>query len=475
MPPSGCPIHRTRLSGCALATLAGLFVAATTVDAQAHPLDDLMPGHWYEVPDSRVETEFPDPPPIGNSGPGSVIGAWGGGAFDSIGERLLIWGGGHADYAGNEIYAFDVETMLWTRAWGPTPGIESIPGQCSPTYDDGNPSSRHTYDGMEFSPEAGLLWASGGFRFCGNASPDTRTWLFDPNQPGAAWMPGTNSLDANGTPTSAYDPVTGLIYYQGAYDFQAYDPVADTYTLVANVDAGWWLTANSTIDPVHRLMLSVGGGGLRVWDLNTLELTREQPTAGGEILIGAGPAGLQWDPELERPVVWVGGTSVYSLDVDTWEWFEHAPADDNAVMPTAPNGNGTYGRFRYMPSRNAYVVVNATNDNVFFYKATAGVGMPVPDPDPTGDSGGETTTSVDDTGGQASGDEAGDSTRGDGSPTTASTAAESSGGTPLDGDTTDGGCGCRTTPSMPSHVLPWLLAVVLPLRRRSGGTTTTRG
>ncbi|MEN3293595.1 MAG: hypothetical protein V7642_2848, partial [Burkholderiales bacterium] len=32
---------------------------------------------------------------------------------------------------------------------------------------------------------------------------------------------------------------------------------------------------------------------------------------------------------------------------------------------------GTYGRFRYSPSRNVFVLVNDTNQNVFIYKPGA--------------------------------------------------------------------------------------------------------
>ena len=449
-----------------LAMLAG---SGSALAGGAHPLDDLQPGHWYEVPDSRIEDQFPEPAPAGNTGPSAVIGAWGGGAFDSIGEQLLVWGGGHGDYGGNEVYAFDVAALAWSRSWGPSEGIDSIPGECSPEYPDGQPSSRHTYDGIQFSPETGLLWASGGFRFCGNTGSDQRTWLFDPANPGAGWFGGADALEGQGTPTSAYDPMTGWIYYQGANDLQAYDPSADSYTLVGSVDGGWWMSATSVIDPIDNLMISIGDDIVRVWDLNTMTVTLEQLTTGGDILVGAGPAGLQWDPQLERPVAWVGGTSVYSLDVSTWEWFEHAAADDNAVTPTDPNGTGTYGRFRYMPSRNAYVLVNATNENVYFYKATKGGGTPVPPP-PGGDSSGDGGASGEDSGGATTGASAdGGSASGDGSgPSDATGGTTAMGGSDdtagADAEGSEGGCGCHQSPATPFG-FAWLV-LLLGVRRR---------
>src|SRR4051812_41510191 len=156
----------------------------------AHPLATLAPGHWYEVPQSHIEAQFPTPRPAGD--PTAVIEAWGGGGYDSVRDRLFVWGGGHGDYGGNEIYVFDVETMAWSRPWGPAPVVTQTPPECSSTYAGGTPSARHTYDGIEFIPTTGQMWASGGFRFCGNASSDDVTWLFDFGA--LKWRQGPNAL-----------------------------------------------------------------------------------------------------------------------------------------------------------------------------------------------------------------------------------------------------------------------------------------
>jgi hypothetical protein len=47
------------------------------------------------------------------------------------------------------------------------------------------------------------------------------------------------------------------------------------------------------------------------------------------------------------------------------------PAPTNTITPTAPNQNGTYGRFRYVPSKNVFIVVNSVDENVYFYKFTS--------------------------------------------------------------------------------------------------------
>jgi hypothetical protein len=53
-------------------------------------------------------------------------------------------------------------------------------------------------------------------------------------------------------------------------------------------------------------------------------------------------------------------------------WTQATLSGSNTVTPMAANGDGTYGRFRYIPSKNAYVVVNSIDEDVFFYKLAAG-------------------------------------------------------------------------------------------------------
>ena len=63
---------------------------------------------WHELPNTQIRPLCPSdalyPGISGNTCCDSVIIAWGGAAFDVVGNRLLITGGGHGDYAGNEVY-----------------------------------------------------------------------------------------------------------------------------------------------------------------------------------------------------------------------------------------------------------------------------------------------------------------------------------------------------------------------------------
>src|SRR5215470_3874736 len=107
--------------------LAGLIAPP----AAAGSIEDLQPGHWYEVPNSRVRQILPNPFLPGN--PSYIMRAWSGGAYDTKRDRFIIWGGGHGDYGGNEVYAFDVNTLSWFR-WGPSREIPPVGGPCTETY-----------------------------------------------------------------------------------------------------------------------------------------------------------------------------------------------------------------------------------------------------------------------------------------------------------------------------------------------------
>nr|MCH9696537.1 hypothetical protein [Gammaproteobacteria bacterium] len=62
---------------------------------------------------------------------------------------------------------------------------------------------------------------------------------------------------------------------------------------------------------------------------------------------------------------------IYVLDLDEFKWAKRVPAAGNAVIPTRAAQQGTYGRFRYVASKNALIVVNDVDQNVYFYKLSS--------------------------------------------------------------------------------------------------------
>jgi chitodextrinase len=314
------------------------------------------------------------------------MAAWGGATVDTTRNWLVVHGGGHGDYAGNEIYIFDLNTQRWSRLWGPTPNA-SIPSASAnegqETYLNGDPSSVHTYDGLEYLPSLGKIWRGGGSLWSGSGGGSRASWYFDPAS--LTWQRRADSQSLGVSQVSAYDPVTGHIF--GASDkgsLHEYDPSANTWTSRGAFGVGE--EGHAVIDPQARVFVAVGNGLMRVHDI-AASITRAQSTSGPQNIVGARGPGLAYDSALNRIVGWAGGTSVYSLDASTWTWTAHPAASTNVVTPTPPTRVGVFGRFAYVPSKNIYLLVNSVSEPVYAYKLSSGTPVPsdtTPPSTPTG-------------------------------------------------------------------------------------------
>jgi len=351
---------------------------------------------WLVVPNSKlndqndVEAQESDFPGIwhGNNRNANGVFPFSGGAFDSKRDRLLLWGGGHHDYYGNEIYAFNLKDFTWHRLTDPSPPTDRT--RCVDILADGNPNCRHTYYNLDYIPEVDCMFSSpAGSTSCGSGGLDRHTWLFDfkaeEAKKGTGWI--NKGKKDNGKPlvgwsptASAYDPTSGLVYSVSIGGLSSYD-----------VKKNFWRQLNGTkinknggpsdrgmvIDPKRNKIVVVGGGELVVYDLDNeggkiyqQQVWMTANTPGNEFQSTSAPdgrgryrPGVNYDPIADRIVVW-HGSAVQALNMDTKKW------EAFAVAPQKPFASGTYGRFRYSPTQNAYVVVNAGNKEVLIYKLT---------------------------------------------------------------------------------------------------------
>lgn len=69
------------------------------------------------------------------------------------------------------------------------------------------------------------------------------------------------------------------------------------------------------------------------------------------------------------------GANKFRVDPGKMIWSTHAPAASNNIQPSDQSSNGTFGRFRYIPSKNVFVVTSSIDENVFFYKLSPGGGV----------------------------------------------------------------------------------------------------
>lgn len=358
-----------------------LSLAIAAGSAAAGPIENLQPGQWYRVPNSTLRTVVPVPTPAGD--PANVINAWSGGTFDTRRDRLLVWGGGHADYGGNEIYAFEIATLAWARIWGPSP-LSAIQAQwlapCLETYLDGNPVARHTYGGLAYDAQQDAMMAYGGSLFCGPGNGGNDTWAFEFGN--ARWQKKayvSSCATCGGLGASlAYDPVSGHVWLAGVnYNLGEYNPATNQWTLrYTGTGIGYGMTG--TIDTKRRKFVFVGQDGVKMYDLNATGTIPRQnlTTTGATAMVGAKFPGVAYDPVSDRIVAWAGGGTLYLLNMDTLVWTRNDPAPSNTVIPPAQAEMGTYGRFQYIPSKNAFVVVSSIDQDVYIRKLSAGSGSP---------------------------------------------------------------------------------------------------
>lgn len=400
----------------ATAVMAGLF---TSTLCGAGQLDSVVPGRWHAFPNSRLESVAV------NTRAFAVIHAWGSGVYDTDREQLVVWGGGHSDYDGNEVYTFGPLTSdapRWTRLTEPS----SPPANNTPRGADGRPVSRHTYNLLTYLPaplNMMMSCAIGSQTSNGNAGPGVDFFNFTINgRTGQPWRAGPNA-PLNGFPGGfcIYNPLTQSVWYQptggSAPRLQEYRLATNSWTSYP-VDVSEDRDPTAAIDTRRNLMVTVGRPldtnttrySVLLYDLNT---PSAQPikivTSGNKAIENARFPGFVYDPVNDQFIGWNGGSAIFSLKAPanpktgTWVWSQFQLDAGNTVIPTSVAGIrvsgreiGTFGRFRYVPSQQGVIVVNAADESVFFFKIPGGSGGRLPavniSADPTNVSAGGTST-----------------------------------------------------------------------------------
>jgi hypothetical protein len=334
---------------------------------------------WYSIPNTRLrpvcagENGFPQV--LGNTGCAAIMSAWGGGAFDTSGNRLLIWGGGHSDYAGNEVYALDLDTLSMQRLNDPTAVLRD---GCTNggTYADGRPVSRHTYNQLAYLPGQNALFALGGSQWqCGFFADDA--WSFSLGS--LSW---TELSLANGPAPGfglsvAYDPNSGLVYARDDFDLYSYSPTANAWTRRTATGVGASNYKAAVIDPVRRRYYYYERENpttVRWYDISspTGTVTRQSLAASGCGFMSDEGSGWEYDAVQDRLVGWAGGNTIYLMNPDTGVCTTVSHSGGPAALE-----QGTFGRFRYVTALNLFVTCNSVDTNCHTLRLTPpGGGVP---------------------------------------------------------------------------------------------------
>lgn len=335
---------------------------------------------WIEIPKSPLLSVAPKPDQFPKTwsvcGPSSVVMAWCGAAYDTKRGRLVIWGGGHADYHGNELYAFDVNKLAWERLTDPFPN----PVNDQEVNADGTPNSRHTYGGLAYLAHVDRFFGLGGSLAGKGFAQCDRTWTFDFDAKKWEDRQPTGQLPGGGFCLGcAYDPVSKRLFFGSEHrGLFVYDYEKNTWAKLDDqpVDAQGF-----AVDTKRKLLVGMGRGRITLYDIGKNNFKQQViKVPGAEDVVNAGnAAGLDYDPVADRIVAWASWApdKVFALDLDTRTW-EVKQADGGPKVSRSAR-NGVFGRWRYVASLNAFIAVSDAGANVFFYKNAAGAGQPQPE------------------------------------------------------------------------------------------------
>lgn len=351
-----------------------LAFALLSTSAFGDVFTDLKPGEWYEVPNSKMVSVAPNPTPEGSVV--AVMEAWSGGAYDNKRDQLLIWGGGHSDYAGNEVYAFNVGSLKWNRITDPSTNIGG--DEASGVYPDGAPRARHTYNYIQYVPSIDRFCTLGGAGLFPSGQIGTnKTFCLDLDA--KKWEQKANAVSPNIGAISGYDPASGKVWLQGTADspdFSEWDPVGNKWTKHLRLDMGWF-DYSFTAAVGQGKMVAVGEGKVYQWDLSKPDAQPvEVATTGATDIVAGNNPGFVYDPVSKLFVAWAGGPTVYTLDLAKKIWNKVAIASTNKVTPSEADPRGTYGRFQYIPSKNAFIGVNRADGSVYLFKMNSSAPLP---------------------------------------------------------------------------------------------------
>lgn len=396
------------VAGTALLGLGSTALASTSRPAPEW-VRQIAPGTWAEVSlntladvdpakDPEINPRFPGLPPWAPYGQWPLLDAWNGGAFaQGYGQygALILCGGGHADYYGNEVYAFDLDSRRWQRLTNPYP-TPSFPIE-NGIWPDGTPSVSHTYDQVDYHPGTNsfVMMKTQFDNNGGNSSPlvamfslenlkpsdsnagrneNRRNWRLSP-------LNTANFTQSGGW--SAYDSKRDLFWAHGGGGggvMVSFDPKPAVSDGRFGSFMNFPLRSGASLmsaayDPVNDIVVFTtfrNAPEVIAVDLN-------DPSSGmpGNVKLaqsGTPPAreqahGWEWSPARRAFVYHRRGAEVFEFRqqgnnwrIDPWRWTG-LTATSNSVTPLdarTTGSNGPFSRFRIVSFDDAEIAITVT-------------------------------------------------------------------------------------------------------------------
>lgn len=330
----------------------------------------LAPWEWVELTSASLASVVPSPQPTG--GPSARINAWNG--VTSVGTKVCLAGtGGHADWAGNEAYACELnaETPVWELLNTPTPNADLLVD--SNYYADGKPTASHLYYQLHgdvarnrvFRMGVGSAWGTGNFQ-TGNVdafSLSDNDWDAANTWPDPAGGPGIGKAISR-------DFTTDDVWLCGSTHLHHWDSSEGTWTQKAafpnNGSAAYYRP--SVFDAVRQRFVVLGDGyrlptGIMIYDVasnswSTADLTG----AAAATIAGQSAFAAYHDTATDTYVVFAGGSTVYQVDPTTW-----AVTTLSVTGATPPASvNGVFTKAVAVPALKGYAYQATGTSSLYF-------------------------------------------------------------------------------------------------------------
>lgn len=368
-------------------------MTANTVAAIGNTLSSINPAS-----SATYNPDYPSgsAPWSGTGGQPKVVSAWCGAVFDTATDTLHIpLAGGHADYGGNEPYSVCLyeDSPAWRMLRAPSGAVDNTitlnDGQeATGLYSDGRLRAVHSYSNHCYVPGHGPLITTTSAHYFSASGRVQKCFVVDEVTGEAAeWADWTSisGTDAGGGEGAAcYDSTREVVWFIGSATARMCK--VDVATRTPST-AGTWdnhLNGSGSGGSMRYMpsldliaMLKSQTNELRIFDPATG--TRTIPAISGSFPSGYATsdsaAGIDWDDANQRLLLWNQTTSntgvitvltppVSSPDTGTW-----TVSTLTFTGATVSNGrpSGAFGRFAYSPRLKGCVLLNATDEQLYFF------------------------------------------------------------------------------------------------------------
>ncbi len=356
----------------------------------SNKLSDLDPAQ-----NPAMNPNYPSPPEWGLSNAG-VVKAWCGACYDRATDTLWFpLSQGHGDGAGNEPYkiCINADTPQFVMLRPPSGAIGNIlttndGKEATGRYSDGRPRAVHSYNKPVYVPGAGPFLAILGETCAWSAGGGTWEAIRFHETTGEATFLAANTMTygANaGYGGSAYDSLRHCIWYMPSNSgskMTKYDVATNTWSAVgAPIDTGYNSACYLPDDDCVLVFCHLFANGIGVFDCATS--TWSYPTRSGSLVGGIdlnvsseSSVSPTWVPSLNAVAFWNNSSATTQINILTkpanprtgnWVASQLPVSGSNTVTPTTKVPAGTYGRFQYSQRLNGFVLLNATNQDCYFY------------------------------------------------------------------------------------------------------------